>query len=108
MKFWTDITHRWELTPSELLVMEAVCREIDLIDRMEAHQREDTLIGIGSQGQPVAAPMVAELRQHRGTLATLLKQLHLPEDDKHSPGAVSAQARAAVNARWARVNRAAG
>lgn len=101
-QLWTDITGRWELRPDELFVLTEACREVDLIERMEAHQRDNGLIGTGSMGQPVAAPMIAELRQHRAMVANLLKALRLPDDSPGASDTETERKRRGANARWGR------
>lgn len=100
LELWTGITGKYSLRVDELFVLESACREIDLIDRMEAEQKDSKLIGTGSMGQPVAAPLIAELRQHRTTFASFMKQLHLPDTDGRAAKSVSDQARKAANTRW--------
>jgi hypothetical protein len=56
----------------------------------------------GSQGQDVINPLISELRQHRATLASLLRQLKLPDESTRLAEARSTSARAAANARWSR------
>lgn len=99
-RLWTDITAAYELRVDELRVLEDSCREIDLIERMEAEQRDLPLVAKGSMGQDVAAPLVQELRQHRATLARLLLQLKLPEEG--GDAARSTAARDLAMARWTR------
>lgn len=99
-RFWAEITEKYQLRTDELRILEDACREMDLIDRLEAElENEDTIVH-GSQGQPVINPMIPEQRQHRATLASLLRQLKLP-DANSTPEARSTAARAAANARWA-------
>ena len=99
-KLWKDVTGTYKLRADELLVLESACRESDLIARLDAQMPDEKLIVHGSQGQPVINPLVPELRQHRSTLAGLLRQLKLP-DASSTPEARSTAARAAANARWA-------
>lgn len=99
---WKGITDRYSLRVDELYILESACREIDLIDKMEAEQKTSDLVVFGSQGQPVAAPLIAELRQHRTTFANFMKQLKLPDEDGRAAEAVSDAARKAANARWGR------
>jgi hypothetical protein len=55
----------------------------------------------GSQGQQVIHPIIGELRLHRATLASLLKQLGLPDDQESADAHPrSVAARAAAQARW--------
>ncbi|NEW33830.1 hypothetical protein GV791_14830 [Nocardia cyriacigeorgica] len=108
-KIWTDIVAQWDLRPDELRVLREAAREVDLIDALEDALAKDSLMIPGSMGQMVVHPMVTELRQHRSTLAALLRQLKLPDAD----GGAGAQesrstaARAAANARWATRGRSA-
>lgn len=100
-KFWTDITEKYELRTDELRILEDACREMDLIDRLEGELEGAKAIVHGSQGQPVINPLISEQRQHRATLAALLRQLKLPDENGLSEEENrSAQARAAANARW--------
>lgn len=99
---WKGITDKYSLRVDELYVLESACREIDLIDEMVERQKREDLIGVGSMGQPVAAPLIAELRQHRTTFANFMKQLKLPDEDGRAAEQVSEMARKAANARWGR------
>lgn len=99
-RLWTEITGAYELRVDELRVLEDSCREIDLIERMEAEQRDLPLVVKGSQGQDVAAPLVQELRQHRATLARLLLQLRLPDED--AGAGRSSAGRELAMSRWTR------
>lgn len=102
LELWSGIVGTYSLRVDELYILEAACREIDLIDRMEKEQARDSLIGVGSQGQPVIAPIIPELRQHRTTFANFMKQLKLPDENGERGSDTSEQARKAANARWGR------
>jgi hypothetical protein len=54
----------------------------------------------GSMGQSVINPIVPELRQHRATLAALLKHLKLPDELVERPDSRAVAARRAAQARW--------
>jgi hypothetical protein len=106
---WTDIHAAWELRADELRLLEAAAREVDLIERMQAELDAGApLVVKGSMGQPAASPLVSEIRQHRGTLKTLLSALKLSEDGRRNRGVyshrgvatVSDAARRAARARW--------
>lgn len=99
---WTEIAGNYDLRIDELRVLEDACREIDLIERLEGELLHADLIVTGSMGQPVASPLVQELRQHRGVLARLLGWLKLPDEEAPAKGAASASARQAAMARWGR------
>jgi hypothetical protein len=98
---WSDVTGSYDLRSDELRVLEDACREADLIDDLTSELVGADRIVRGSQGQPVINPLISEVRQHRATLAALLRQLKLP-DESDTAEARSTAARAAVNARWAR------
>jgi hypothetical protein len=102
LEVWTEIAGNYELRIDELRVLEDSCREIDLIERLEEALQDADLMVTGSMGQPVASPLVQELRQHRGVLARLLGWLKLPDEDAPAKGARSASARQAAMARWGR------
>ena len=103
-KVWTDITDTYTLRPDELRVLEDACREIDLIERLEKELNKPgvEMIVKGSMGQPVANPLMAEVRQHRQTVKALFAAIDLPDDDSRLAGARSSAARQAANARWRR------
>jgi len=98
---WRAIEDTYELRADELRVLEDACREADLIDTLNIEASVADLVVRGSQGQPVINPLISELRQHRSTLAALLRQLKLPEEGDTAE-ARSTSARAAANARWSR------
>jgi hypothetical protein len=95
---WESIAGKYELRADESRVLEDACREADLIERLTAFLVDEPLMLTGSMGQPVVHPAVAELRQHRTVLASLLRGLKLP--DESGDGAVNQQ-RQAGNASWA-------
>lgn len=105
---WRDITGQWDLRPDELRILGDACREADIIERLEKGLEEAPLTTFGSQGQEVIHPLFSEIRQHRSTLAALLRQLKLAEaeDDVDtgvgSDGPMSRQESAAraAKARW--------
>ena len=103
-RLWATVVGAYDLRVDEQRVLEDACREADLIDAMVAGMEGKALVVEGSKGQPVVNPLVSELRQHRSTLATLMRQLKLPEDgdSEAEAGRRSASARSAANARWSR------
>lgn len=106
---WNSVVGKWALRPDELRVLREACREVDLIDVLEAELAKDAIMIPGSMGQMVVHPIVTELRQHRATLAALLRQLKLPDADggEAEKENRSTAARAAANARWATRGRSA-
>lgn len=103
-RLWDGIAGegKYELRADELQVLEDACRESDLIATLHAGLVGEPLLMRGSQGQDVAHPLIAELRQHRATVASLLRGLKLPDIDGSVAEARSTQARAAANTRWAK------
>jgi hypothetical protein len=98
--FWNQTLGRYQLRVDERRLLEDACREMDLIDRLEEQLRTSSLMEVGSQGQPVASPLVSEIRQHRSTLRQLLAQLKLPDEPGEARTPRSVQAREAARARW--------
>lgn len=99
-KMWESIAGKYELRPDEIRILEDACREADLVDDLAGEAKFADRIVKGSQGQPVINPLISELRQHRSTLASLLRQLHLPDDEKSAADKSSAAGRALVSNRW--------
>lgn len=98
---YREIASRWDLRPDELRVLMDACAEADLIDDLSVAMEGEPRTVTGSQGQLVIHPLISEQRQHRMALASLLKQLRLP-DEADSTEARSTKARAAANARWSK------
>ena len=101
-KVWDEISGTYALRPDELRILEDACRQVDLVERLEKALDGADLIVKGSQGQPVANPLVAEIRQHRQVVKALLGSLKLPDEDGRAAESRSASARDAANARWRR------
>jgi hypothetical protein len=100
-RLWSEIGKNFGLRADEARVLEDAAREADLIALLDAGMVGAPLLVRGSQGQDVINPLVSELRQHRATLASLLRQLKLP-DEAADATSRSNSARAAANARWSR------
>jgi hypothetical protein len=91
----------FEEAPERLVVLAEACRTADVVRRLQTIvDNADDLRVRGSQGQPVAIPELAELRQYKALLASLLKAVNLPgEEDvltRSDLGKIGARAR------WAR------
>lgn len=103
---WRQVTTTYDLRADELVVLTHACRTADLLARMEAAMGDDLTI-TGTVGQPRPHPLMVEARQQRLALASMLKQLRLPDDPgeyraTQAAGARSVQARKAAQARWGR------
>lgn len=107
-KKWREIAGAYELRADELRILEDACREIDLVERMQEalDDPDNELLVAGSMGQPVASPLVQEIRQHRALIGRLLSLLKLPDEDNRAAGLRSESARAAANERWRRGSQA--
>jgi hypothetical protein len=107
-ELWTDITGEYSLRFDELRVLEAACREWNLLCGMEAQLNSELDDGAwsvkGSMGQDVANPLLAEIARHRALFARLMAQLKLPDADAgaDSPASRSEAARAMAHARWSK------
>lgn len=100
-KIWRSVAAKYTLRPDELRVLEDACREADLIDLIQAGLVGEPLYMQGSMGQRVANPLFAEVRQHRATFASLMRQLALPDEPSEGKGSArSIGARKAAHARW--------
>lgn len=100
---WDQVNGPYQLRPDEVRILEDACREVDLIERLEDALAGAPLTVSGSQGQPVANPLVSEIRQHRQVVKALLGSLKLPDEDAaRAPGDPSAAGRALVANRWRR------
>lgn len=102
LELWHDVLTDHDLRTDELRVLEDACREVDLIERLEEGLQGAPLVVNGSQGQPVANPIVQELRQHRALVSRLLAALKLSDDEQQErdAGHRSQQARKAALTRW--------
>lgn len=105
-RFWAALIDTYEFEPWETIAVEDVVREMTVVDRLQriVDSSESTRVR-GSQGQPVAIPELAELRQHRQVLSSLMKALKLPESEEATEtkrASVSEQNRKAARARWDR------
>ena len=102
---WRGVTKSHPLRADELRILEDACREVDLIDDLQAALVDAPKTVKGSMGQMVIHPLISELRQHRATLATLLRGLSLADSDTSADDATrsaSESAMALARARWDR------
>lgn len=98
-RLWKETVDKYDLRADELDTLEDICREADLIVRLEADLDGADLLVQGSQGQQVVNPIVSEIRQHRATKKALWASLKLP-DESGEAGAANQQ-RSAAQSRWA-------
>jgi hypothetical protein len=74
-----------EPTAQERRYLLDACREADVIASIAAAFSGEPHVVKGSQGQPVAHPLLAELRQHRATLSQLLARVKTTEPAAAEP-----------------------
>lgn len=103
---WESITtmqfdgDRLVLRPDELVVLATAARTADMVARLESEVGDGPLMIEGSKGQDVVHPAVVELRFQRAAVASLLRQLAIPEEDSWDNLTASQRARKAARARW--------
>ena len=104
-ELWVRLTAEYDFSaaPEKLLILEEAARTADMVDRLQRIiDAADDLRVRGSQGQPVALPEIAEARQWRAQLASLLDKLRLPEEETEGAMTRSQLARHAAQARWSK------
>lgn len=102
-KFWRETVANYEVSAHEALLLEAACREIDIVERLQKELDGANLVVPGSMGQDTAHPLLMEVRMHRAAFAALIKQLALPDVEDEKPSSPrSRQAQKAAEARWGR------
>jgi hypothetical protein len=96
-----DVTGGYDLGPDEYAALREAARTLDELDDLRSAIRADQLTVEGSAGQPVANPLLEQVRKHRLVLDRLLERLGLPAGDEDS-GMTPAQRRAqrAAQQRW--------
>lgn len=111
-RLWREIAAEMaddDLVPTsrERRWLEDACRTADVVADLEAALEGQDRVVRGSQGQPVAHPLIAEIRQQRAALAALLARIEMTEGESSAVGrggrTTSFQARAAAQARHGRV-----
>jgi hypothetical protein len=75
LRLWTDTVSELEHDPDELVLLEEACRLADELDEMGVLLANSAMLSTGSRGQPVANPLIREIRGHRLALSRVLRQL---------------------------------
>ena len=90
-RLWREMHAEFDFStdPHRLILLEDLCRTVDLIDRLQEKIDElgDDIRVTGSMKQPVSAPEFAEIRSQRTVAASLIKALAIPE----TPAVAAAQ-----------------
>lgn len=105
-RLWVAVTDGLEFRPDEYAVLAQACATADAIATLEHELSSGSVMIAGSRGQDVLHPAVAELRQQRALLASLLSRLDIPETDAAGDAwdglSASQRARRAAHARWSK------
>jgi len=99
-RLWREVVAGYELDPAERELLGAAARTADELVLLEAALRDSPPVVSGSAGQPVASPVLGQLRSHRRTLESLLRSLALPQAGEQVGRVRSPQAAGAAQARW--------
>ena len=102
VQFWIDLHESLEFDPQETALLTEACRTLDRIEALEA-LLAGGLTSVGSTGQTVVHPAVAELRQQQAGFARLMGAVNLPADVATADRFRSARAHAGAAARWERL-----
>lgn len=104
-ELWRTVAAIGPLRADQVRILEDACRTADLIDLMVADLKDAPRTVLGSYKQPVAHPLIGEVRQNRALLRQLLSALDLPVEDRDS-SAEALTAREAATAlsrvRWSK------
>jgi hypothetical protein len=97
---WRGVIGTYVLDLAETALLHELCRTADELDALAAAMVDQSPVVAGSQGQPRANPLLAEIRQHRRVAETLVVGLALPVDGETIGRRRSVNAKAAAHARW--------
>lgn len=97
-----DLDRSWELDARELHLLARAARCADELADLDAAVDRDGVTAVGSRGQPVVHPALAEARQLRLVQLRLLGAIEMadPQAAIRSATPRQAQARKAAQARW--------
>lgn len=87
-RFWRRVLEDVELDIDGMELLHETCETLDTIDRLRAQIAERGETVAGSMGQPVAHPLLSELRQHQRQLADFLKRLDIEPAEEQTPDGI--------------------
>lgn len=76
---WREVQAGFVLDPAEEQILIQMCRLTDTLARLEAEMADAPSTVMGSRNNPVAHPLLAEIRLTSLSLGRLAKQLALPQ-----------------------------
>lgn len=102
---WIRVNTEFDMSqePQKQAILEQSCRTVDQIALLEEAREQAPMTAKGSAGQLVIHPLIAEIRQQRGSLNTLMKSLGLPDSDEDTLDRAARRSEAgkkAAKARW--------
>jgi phage terminase small subunit len=102
---WKRLAEVYEFEPRELQLLTMACRQADDLSRLETAIRRDGVHLVGSMGQKVLNPALAEARLARAAIGRLLGELDLPSftEEAKPRTAASRHGKKAADSRWLRV-----
>jgi hypothetical protein len=101
-KLWRSVTDAFELDAAELTTLEATCRTLDDLGRLEKALADAPVEVIGSTGQKRPNGLFAEVRASRLALVRLLQALDVGDAEQAGGGSARSNAgRRMARARWA-------
>jgi pyruvate/2-oxoglutarate dehydrogenase complex dihydrolipoamide acyltransferase (E2) component len=98
----TGLPAGWEFDERETAILTLAARQADDLAALQAVIAREGPIAVGSTGQPVVHPAVAEARQARLAIGRLLGQLGVPDEAGSRGTAASMRGQRAARARWGR------
>lgn len=98
--FWLQQQSESEFDSRESALLIEACRTLDRIAALDAVIEEDGLMIIGSTGQKVLHPAVAELRQQQASFGRLLGSIEWEDEEQAKERFRHNRAKAGATARW--------
>lgn len=98
---WRSVSDSYELREDERQALEAACRTLDELRRLEEALADAPVVVKGSKGQTRTNPLFAEVRAHRLTLRQLLRSIGLVDEEGGGAGYTRSSAGSALaRQRW--------
>lgn len=103
-ELWVETNKAYVLSVHEKNILLQACRTLDLVETLRRRLSRDGIMSEGYKGQPVAHPLLNEIRQQRALFGQLVARLDLPDLDSSAGGLAAVpevnQQRSAVQSRW--------